>query len=98
MNVRFTPRALGEAKRIKTWWLAHRPSAADLFERELDVALEHIRATPQAGRVYDQVALEMAVRRVLLPKTKNHVYYAVEADVVVVLSVWGAQKGRGPDI
>jgi hypothetical protein len=40
--------------------------------------------------------LEAPVRRVLLPKTKNHVYYAVEGDEIVVVSIWGAPKEHGP--
>jgi plasmid stabilization system protein ParE len=70
----------------------------DLFERELATALEHILATPTLGSVYDQGDLEVPVRRVPLPKSKNHVYYAAEANEVVVLSIWGAPKGRGPNL
>jgi len=33
-----------------------------------------------------------------MPKTHNHVYYAVEATEVVVLAVWGAPRGRGPKL
>jgi hypothetical protein len=40
--------------------------------------------------------LEAPVRRVCLPKTKNHVYDAVEGDEIVVLSIWGAPRERGP--
>jgi hypothetical protein len=37
---------------------------------------------------------------VLLPKTGTHVYYSVDedADLVTVLAVWGAPKGRGPKL
>ena len=40
----------------------------------------------------------LAVRRLCLPKTRTHVYYAIDTDqgVVMVLTVWGAPKGRGP--
>ncbi len=40
----------------------------------------------------------MQVRRVLLPKTLNHVYYAVDGEDVVVLSVWGALHEGGPKL
>jgi hypothetical protein len=35
---------------------------------------------------------------VLLPKTRNHVYFEVDAerDLVIVLALWGAPRGRGP--
>ncbi len=40
------------------------------------------------------------VRRVLLPTTKNHLYYEIDRanDVVMILAVWGAPKGRGPTL
>ena len=42
----------------------------------------------------------LSVRRVLLPKTGTHVYYSVDedADLVTVVAVWGAPKGRGPKL
>lgn len=41
MKIRFTPRALAEAKRRKTWWLKNRPAAPELFENELGATLSH---------------------------------------------------------
>jgi hypothetical protein len=42
----------------------------------------------------------VVVRRVLLPKTHNHVYYETDREngVVMILAVWGAPKGRGPKL
>jgi hypothetical protein len=42
----------------------------------------------------------LPVRRVLLRKTRTHVYYSVDedAELVTVLAVWGAPKGRGPKL
>jgi plasmid stabilization system protein ParE len=98
MKLRLAPRALGEAKRLKTWWLANRPKAPDLFERELDAALERIAAEPQVGVLYEQGKLEVPVRRVLMPKTKTHVYWAIDGDEIVVVSLWGARTRRGPTL
>src|ERR1700678_3594365 len=97
MRLRLTPRALADAKRMKTWWRRHR-QAEGLFEEELDAALESIVATPSLGTVYEQEDLDVDVHRVLMPKTRNHVYYAVTATEVVVLTVWGAPKDRGPKL
>ncbi len=33
-----------------------------------------------------------------MPKTKNHVYYAVEGDEIVVVSIWGAPRERAPKL
>jgi plasmid stabilization system protein ParE len=37
MSLRFTPQALADAKRIKTWWRQNRPAAPDAFDQELEV-------------------------------------------------------------
>ncbi len=54
MTLRFTPRALAEAKRIKTWWRRNRPAAPNLFDQELAAALDRIAQTPGLGRLYEQ--------------------------------------------
>lgn len=98
MNLRLTPRALAEAKRLRRWWRLHRPSSPDLFDLELDAALEQIVSKPDIGAEYKADDFEATVRRLLLPKTKNHIYYAIEAEQIVILSVWGAPRGRGPKL
>jgi plasmid stabilization system protein ParE len=95
VNVRLTPRALAEAKRIKTWWLGNRHMAPHLFEEELSATLARISTTPKAGSIYP-ARLEVEVRRVLMAETHYHIYYAIEHDEVVVLSIWGARRGRTP--
>ena len=79
MNLRITPRALAEAKRIKTWWRRHRLDNPALFENELEAALERIVAKPNIGIHYEGTHLKVPVLRLLMPRTKNHVYYAVQA-------------------
>jgi plasmid stabilization system protein ParE len=95
MNVRLTPRALAEAKRVKTWWLQNRPQAPHLFEEELSATLMRIQMIPKVGTIYPAY-LDVEVRRVLMPKTQYHLYYALESDELVVLSIWGARRGRTP--
>lgn len=97
MKVRFTPRALAAAKRMKTWWLENRPASPDLFDEEVAEALKQIAAAPSSGVVYP-TKLGVVVRRILLEETQNHVYYAVRGDEVVILTVWGAPRGRGPKL
>lgn len=97
MNVRFTPRALSEAKRIKRWWQKNRPAAPNLFDEEMAATVGQLRTMPAIGAFYP-ASFEATVRRVLLPKTQNHVYYAVHDDQIVVLSVWGAPRRRGPKL
>jgi len=48
MSLRFTPQALADAKRIKTWWRQNRPGAPDAFDQELEAVLE--RSSGMASR------------------------------------------------
>jgi plasmid stabilization system protein ParE len=68
-----------------------------LFDDELRYAIETLREQPTIGAVYRTVDGEV-VRRLLLPKTAQHVYYAVDDanGIIIVHSVWGARRGRGP--
>jgi len=47
------------------------------------------------GTAYD-ADVGFPVRRVLLKKTATHVYFGINGDELVVLSVWGARRRRGP--
>lgn len=97
MNFRLTPRALLEAKRKKTWWQENRPEAPDLFDEEMRAVIERVRSSPTLGVVYP-AKFRALVRRVLLPKTENHLFYAVREGEIVILSVWGARKKHGPKL
>jgi plasmid stabilization system protein ParE len=79
------------------WWRENRPDTADLFAHELDAARRLITAFPEMGVPYVQREGTL-VRRVLMPKTQNHVYFEIdeENDVVMILALWGAPRGRGP--
>jgi plasmid stabilization system protein ParE len=76
VKIRFTPRALAEAKRRKTWWLKNRPAAPALLELELEAALSTLMTTPIMGKVYN-VDVGVSVRRVLLKRTASHVYFGL---------------------
>ncbi len=99
MKTRITAPARRQADRLDRWWREHRPATADLFARELETALQLIADTPEMGAPH--VARRGSlVRRVLLPKTRNHLYYEMdrEHDVVLIVAIWGAPKGRGPKL
>ena len=97
MIVRFSPRARRRVKVVATWWRENRPHAPTLFDEELHAAIEKLRDAPNLGAVYEVVEGDV-VRRLLLPRTAQHLYYGVDAGLGVVLihSVWGARRGRGP--
>lgn len=55
-----------------------------------------LRAAPGIGKRYTHPRAE--VRRYLMRATRNHVYYVDRDDHVLVIAVWGAVTGSGPDL
>lgn len=98
LRLRLTPRALAEAKRIRTWLRKRRLSAPRLFEEELEAIIERVWENPKLGLIYEGTKLDVPVYRLLMPRTHNHLFYAVEGGELVVLSVWGAVKEHGPPL
>lgn len=68
-------------------WVAHRPVAPALFPDELAQVERFLRENPELGSVYDAHSSSV-VRRVLLPRTRNHLYYRyrVDRDELTVLA------------
>ena len=98
-RVRTTPQADVQALRIDEWWRERRPAAPDLFASELAGAFDLLGSAPDIGRRYPNPEVP-GVRRLLLPRSRHHVYYVHEAGhgEVVVLAVWGAVRGSGPQL
>lgn len=86
-----------QIERIDAWWRANRPAAPGLFGSELAGAFALLEDAPDIGHRYRRRGIP-GVRRFLLPGTKYHVYYIHDerADMVIVLAVWSAVRGRGP--
>lgn len=97
MKIEIGKRARRQVERASSWWEEHRPLAPDLFVDELDAALRQLLSMPSSGVLYPTTK-RPRLRRILLPKTEYHVYFALERDdsVIVIHSVWGARRGRGP--
>jgi plasmid stabilization system protein ParE len=95
--VRTTPEADSQIRTIDAWWREHRSAAADLFSDELSAAFDVIGHTPQVGRPY-RPAPVAGTRRVLLSRTRFHVYYVPRNEEVWVLAVWHARRGIGPPL
>ncbi|MEZ4337360.1 MAG: hypothetical protein R3B82_12120 [Sandaracinaceae bacterium] len=94
--VRTSARANEQILQIDAWWRERRDKAPDLFEQELALAFRVLESAPGAGRRYPHPGGQ--VRRILLRSTRNHVYYVERPDHVLVVAVWGAVKGIGPDL
>ena len=97
MKVYFTLEAEEQVDEIDLWWRANRPKAPGLFARELADAKVFIMNTPKLGKFYTWLDGQ-EVRRIVFRKTRHHIYYSERPDMIVVHSVWGAPKGRGPKL
>jgi plasmid stabilization system protein ParE len=78
------------------WWRTNR-DAKELFTDEFEQALERLAANPEVGQAYRSTRGKL-VQRVLMKKTRCHVYYFHDRanDTVEVYTVWGAHRERGP--
>ena len=88
-----------QADRIEAWWAANRPDAPTLFIDELEDTFNRICQMPSSGVGWPTPS-RPTLRRILLVRTQNHVYFRVDEakQVVRVLAVWGAPKGEGPKL
>lgn len=96
MKLRVSARAQARIRTIDEWWRKHR-DAKELFKHELADAFDRIGRAPKLRPPYSEIEGQQ-VWRILMPKTEQHVYYTVdeELDEIVVETVWGARRGRGP--
>jgi plasmid stabilization system protein ParE len=99
VKVNITSPARRQAERLDRWWRENRPAVPQLFAQELSAALKLIESLPEAGTPYVE-RRGVIVRRVLLSKTTNHVYYEIDRSlgVVMILAVWGAPRAKGPKL
>lgn len=67
------------------------------FDQELAETIERLIPTPDIGTTYPS-RQRVSIRRVLMKKTNNHVYFTVQNDQVVVLPVCGAPRKRRPKL
>ncbi len=99
MKLRIGKRAAAQAKKIEQWWVEHRPSAPSLFTDELEWTFRYICRIPDAG-VRWSTPRRPTLRRILMPRTKHHVYFVIDevTNTIQVLSVWGAPRRREPKL
>jgi plasmid stabilization system protein ParE len=98
-DVRFLPEAFAQVEQIRAWWVEHRRSAPSLFDDELIAMIQRLAEAPEVGPTYQRRG-ERPLRRVLMPRTRYHAYYSVDADAaqVVIWTVWHATRGHGPPL
>ena len=96
-RVELSPEALEHAQAIRAWWIENRPAAPNLFVDELGAAIRKLGVLPRIGCRYDAPS-QPEMRRVLMPRTRYHIYYTVDEDsrVARIQAVWHASRGHAP--
>ena len=97
LQVRTGPEADAQVHAIDEWWRRNRLAAPDPFLDELASAFRIIEYAPRLGRVYRQSPVP-GTRRILLKRSRYHVYYVALDKEVRVFAVWHAQRGAGPPL
>jgi plasmid stabilization system protein ParE len=80
------------------WWRDNR-DAKELFLTEFRDMLRQLISAPGLGQRYRRARGKL-IQRVLMKKTRCHVYYFhdQERDLVEIHSLWGARRRRGPTL
>lgn len=99
MQLRVGKRAQKQAEKMEAWWVENRPDAPTLFVDELEETFRYICDVRSAG-VRWPTPRRPNLRRILMPRTNNHVYFVIDeaSETVRVHAVWGAPKGSTPKL
>jgi plasmid stabilization system protein ParE len=97
LKVQLSEEAKQHARDENAWWRKNRDSK-DLFTQELRNVRKLLKDGPKAP-VYAYIEGE-PVRRLLLEKTRCHVYYVLldGESLVRIVAIWGASRARGPSL
>jgi hypothetical protein len=100
VRVRFTPEARLAIREKRAWWAQHREKAPRLFVEELTMIVAKLRTGAENERQAYAARGGRIIFRILMPKTRNHVYYRVDdaAQEVEILIIWNAVAGATPDL
>jgi plasmid stabilization system protein ParE len=98
-RVRLLPKAKAELEIIERWWALHRKEHPDLVSEELAEAADTLATAPDAGLEYSP-RLRPGMRRIMLPRSRYHLYYRVlrEERSVEIVAVWFAGRAKGPPL
>lgn len=100
MRVRFTPEARLAVREKRAWWEQHREKAPRLFIEELAVVVAKLRDDADEKRQQYAARGGRVIWRILMPKTRHHIYYRLNDDAgeVEILLVWNAVADAAPDL
>ena len=97
-RVEYAARAEAQVVAVSRWWAENRRDSPTLFTEELAAVFEGLLETSPLSGAPFPASRPRDVRRVLLGRSRYHVYYTVDQDAgrVIVRAVWHAARGRGP--
>jgi plasmid stabilization system protein ParE len=100
VRVRFTPEARLSVREKRAWWAQNREKAPHLFVEELATIVAKLRNGADDERQQYAARGGRIIWRLLMPRTRNHVYYRLNeaAGDVEILVVWNAVAGTTPDL
>ena len=98
-QVRVVPRAQAQIDEVVAWWKTNRQAAPMLVLDEFEAATERLSTAPLSGAIYRQPVFRL-VRRLLLPRSRYHIYYEVHetTGLVEIVAFWHAARRRGPHL
>jgi len=98
-RLRTSRRAGRQIREAAEWWLLHREKRPLAFSEDLDDALHLIAELPRVGEPVQHAATP-GVRRLLLTRTRYHLYYVVDeaARTVELLTLWHTSRARPPKL
>lgn len=96
MIVTVSPRAQRQADEIEAWLRARSAVAARRFREEMGRAIQRLAAHPWSGKVFRRGP----THRILLRRTRYHLYYVVDEarGIVRIRAVWHAARRGGPKL
>lgn len=102
LRLYITPRAARRAGIVSSWWEANCGGPHNLFQREYEqllLQLATVTLRSLLGTRYTK-GNKANTWRVRLKKSQQYVYYSIDeaADVVEIIMIWGARRGREPKL
>jgi plasmid stabilization system protein ParE len=96
-RVELSPQARAQIAAINLWWAENRQASPTLVAAEFETAIAQLSASPESGRIHSRSKLT-SVRKVLIPRSRYHLYYEVDATNgrVTILAVWHVSRGQEP--
>jgi plasmid stabilization system protein ParE len=82
-----------QLREIGEWWMANREASPLLLMDEFERCVSLLESSPDVGVRFHRSSVP-GVRRLVMKRTKHHVYYLHDEPnaIVYIIAVWGAPK------